>query len=285
MTDAPLISLVIPTRNSALLLPGALASISAQTFRDFEVVITDGASADTTQAVARQHAAALPSLTLDSRPDSGVYDAINRGVRMAHGRWFLVLGSDDRLHAPDTLAVAARHLADAGDAQMVHGDVQMMSTNKDGVAPGERFAGPVPLKRLFVTNVCQQAVFYRRELFDALGGFDLRFRLYADWDFNLRAAFRAPVRWIDLIVADYAATGMSASQVDTVFLDELPHRIRRELEARADDPQTWPLQDHLLRCANRFRRKGRGREAIEFIGAYLALLARRLPVRRRPRSP
>lgn len=285
MADTPLISLVIPTRNSAALLPGALASIAAQTFRKFEVVISDGASTDATLTAAEQHASALPALTIESRPDSGVYDAINRGVRRTRGHWFLVLGSDDRLHAPDTLAIAAQHLNAAGEARTVYGDVRMMAVNKDGVAPGGRFAGPVPLKRLFVTNVCQQSVFYRRDLFDALGGFDLRFRLYADWDFNLRAAFHAPTCWIDLIVADYAATGMSATQVDAVFLDQLPHQIRRELEARADDPATWPLQDHLLRCANRFRRRGRGREAFDFTGAYLALLARRLPVRLGLRPP
>jgi glycosyltransferase involved in cell wall biosynthesis len=276
-TAGPLLSLVVPTMNSEALLGAALQSIAGQTWRGFEVIVSDGASNDGTLALARSFADRLPSLHIDSRPDRGVYDAINRGVASSRGAWFLVLGSDDRLHAPDTLARVAGHLQAAGDASMVYGDVRMMAANQTGVPAGGRFAGPMPLQRWFVANVCQQAIFYRRRLFDTLGGFDLRYRLYADWAFNLRAAFIAAPRWVDVIVSDYAATGMSARASDALFVAEMPELIRGEFARRAGQRELWPLQIRLLRDADALRRRGEWARALAFAGTYLRLRVQRLP--------
>jgi glycosyltransferase involved in cell wall biosynthesis len=264
--------------NSASTLGEALRSLAIQTWRDFEVIVSDGASTDATIAIAQRYSAALPQLVVDSRPDTGVYDAINRGVRQARGSWFLVLGGDDRLHSAETLAIVAPHLISDSTTQMVYGDVRMMAVNLCGVPPGGRHAGPMPLRRLFGANLCQQSVFYRRSLFDALGGFDLRYRLYADWHFNLRAAFRTPTRWIDVVVADYAATGMSATTADAAFLGDLPDLIRTELLRSARQRATWPLQYDIVRYARSFRQRGEWKAALVYLGTYLRLLALRIPV-------
>lgn len=275
--DGPLLSIVIPTMNSSAVLGGALQSLAQQTCRDFEVIISDGASTDATQAIAQDLQAGLPHLRIDSQRDSGVYDAINRGVALSRGEWFLVLGSDDRLHASDTLAAVAAQLRAGDGAQLVYGDVRMMAVNKC-VAPGARYAGPLSLKRMFRTNICQQAIFYRRTLFDTLGGFDLRYKLYADWDFNLRAFFRVPVRWIDVVVADYAATGMSATGTDPVFMDALPGKISDELISRIRERDLWPLHYHLLRDANWMRRRGQPKQAWGLLRSYLRLMAMRMAI-------
>jgi glycosyltransferase involved in cell wall biosynthesis len=273
----PLVSVVVPTMNSQDLLGAALESLAAQSWRDFEVIVSDGASRDGTLAVARSFEARLPALQVDSRPDGGVYDAINRGVAGSRGEWFLVLGSDDRLHAPDTLARVAAALQAGGEAPMVYGDVRMMAANQCGVAPGGRFAGPMPLQRWFVANVCQQAIFYRRRLFDQLGGFELRYRLYADWAFNLRAAFIAPPRWVDIVISDYAATGMSASASDALFVAELPELIRAEFARRPGQRELWPAQRRLLRDADALRRRGEWGSALAFLATYLRLKLQQLP--------
>lgn len=270
--DGPLVSIVIPTWNSAAVLADALQSLADQTWRDFEVVLSDGASNDGTVAIARGFADRLPALHIDTRKDSGVYDAINRGVHLARGAWFLILGSDDRIHAADTLAQVATHLAHDDPAQVIYGDVLV----QDGPDRGQRYAGPMPLKKLFARNICQQSIFYRRGLFDVLGGFDARYKLYADWDFNLRAAFIAPTRWIDVVVTDYAATGMSSGATDETYLREQPGLIRAELFRRAQDRSSWPLQDHMLRVANRLRRRGDWAGCFDYIGSYVRLLALRL---------
>jgi glycosyltransferase involved in cell wall biosynthesis len=272
-----MISVVVPTWNSEGALPQALQSLAEQTFRDFEVILSDGASVDGTLAVAERFKTALPQLHVDSRLDTGVYDAINRGVRLSCGTWFLVLGSDDCLHASTTLAAVADHLLAAGPAQMIYGDVRMMAANHSGVPSGGRFAGPLPLQRLFAANMCQQSVFYRRTLFETLGGFDERYRLYADWAFNIRAAFESSTQWIDVVVADYAATGMSANAVDRVFIDDMPELIRAEFMRRPHQRALWPLQRRVKHDANAFRKVGRWGLAFSYFGSYLRLLMQRLP--------
>lgn len=274
MSAAPLISVIVPTFDSAAVLESALQSLAEQTWRDFELVLSDGASRDQTVAMARSFASRLPHLTILSRPDKGVYDAINRGIEASRGQWCLVLGSDDRLHAADTLERAAARLQ-ASAAALVHGDVRMMAANGHRIAPGGRYAGPMPMARLLRANICQQAIFYRRSLFDELGGFDLGYPVLADWEFNLRVAFRFPIEWMDLVVADYAATGLSAQHVDAVAEAAIPELIRRELRLRAADRSLWPLQRVLLRQADGFRRRAQWAAMARHLLSYLQLLALR----------
>jgi glycosyltransferase involved in cell wall biosynthesis len=254
----PLISVVIPTFNSEAVLGAALESLAAQRGRDFEVVLSDGASTDATVPLAQSFAARLPALSVDSRPDQGVYDAINRGIARARGQWVLILGSDDRLHAADTFEIVAPLLR-ASTAALVHGDVRMMAPNPSRTGVGGRYAGPMTLERLVVENLCQQSIFY------------LRFRLHADWEFNLRVALGRPIQWVDVIVADYAATGMSSKQVDAVFAEEMPEMIRRELAARPRDRALWPLHGRLLRQGDALRRRGRWGAALRQWATYVRL--------------
>ncbi len=218
-----LISVILPTFKSAAWMRGALDSLVVQTERDFEVVVSDGASPDTTLAVAESYRACLPSLTLLSRPDRGVYDAINLAIAACRGRWVLVLGSDDKLHAPDTLAQMARTLRTTS-AQLVYGDVRVLGPNAM-VADGARYGGPFTLARLMGQNICHQAIFTRTVLFTQLGVYDLRYELWADWHFAQRAFAQIRTQWVDLVVADYAATGLSSATLDTAFQRTVARRM------------------------------------------------------------
>lgn len=271
----PLVSVVVPTFDCAGTLPATLASLSAQVERDFEVVVSDGGSRDGTVEAARAAASGLPALTVLSRPDRGVYDAINQGIAVARGTWVLVLGGDDRLHASDTLRRATACLR-ASAADIVYGDVRVMSANRMGVPPGGRYAGPMPLARLLRGNICQQAIFYRRELFTRLGPFDIGYPVLADWEFNLRVGLRGKLEWIDLVVADYAGDGISAQRTDPAATLGVPEMVRQELASRGADRSLWPHQRILLRQADVLRRHGHWRAAGRQIATYLHLRWQRL---------
>ncbi len=96
--ELPLFTLFIPTYNRASLLPRALASIEAQTFRDFEVVIVDDGSTDQTRGLIADWRARVDfPVRYHWQPNQGKYAAHNRGVEVARGRFFVLLDSDDRL--------------------------------------------------------------------------------------------------------------------------------------------------------------------------------------------
>lgn len=88
-------SIIIPTYNSSATLGQALNSIIEQSFKDFEILIMDGASSDKTVAIAQK--INDPRISIYSEPDSGVYDAMNKGIARARGEWVYFLGSDDWL--------------------------------------------------------------------------------------------------------------------------------------------------------------------------------------------
>lgn len=239
-TPPPLLSIVLPTYNAAACLAQALQSLADQSERDFEVVVSDGSSRDSTVELAASFKERLPQLTVLSRPDQGIYDAINRALPVARGRWVLVLGADDKLYSRDTLASLKPHLA-CSSAALVYGDVRVIGHNAM-VGDGARYGGPFSLARLLGENICQQAICYRRDVFDRLGGFDLRFRLWADWDFAQRAFVNEPVQWVDLLIAEYAATGMSSGSDDMAFLASRKQRICRLWRRTAWSPAVpWAL--------------------------------------------
>ena len=115
--DAPTFTVFIPTYNRAHLLPRALASIEAQTFRDFEAVIVDDGSTDGTESLVLDWKARVdfPVVYL-KQPNQGKYAAQNAGVAVARGEFFLLLDSDDRL-LPDTLARILRHWESIPEAE------------------------------------------------------------------------------------------------------------------------------------------------------------------------
>lgn len=221
---APMFFIIIPTLNVAAVLPACLDSIARQTCGDFELVLVDGGSTDETLDIANIFAPNLGErLIIHRDTDQGVYDAMNRGVDLATGTWLLFLGADDSLYEADTLARVAAFIGEHEPSDLVYGDVIMRSTNF-------RWGGAFDLDRLlFKRNICHQAIFYRRGLFGTIGPYNLRYRVLADWDFNIRC-FSNPAlvtRYMHVVVASYNEFGgLSNTIVDKEFLKRLPMSTR-----------------------------------------------------------
>jgi glycosyltransferase involved in cell wall biosynthesis len=212
-------SIIVPTLDVAATLHACLDSVARQTCRDFELVLVDGGSTDGTLDIANGFAPSLGSrLVIHCSADQGAYDAMNRGVGLATGAWLLFLGADDTLYEADTLARVATFIGEHEPSDLVYGDVIMRSNSS-------RYGGVFDLDRLqFEQNICHQSVFYRRELFAGIGPYNLRYRVWADWDFNIRC-FSNPAlvtRYMDIVVARYNnTTGVSRRQ-DKEFKKRLP---------------------------------------------------------------
>ncbi len=171
----PLISVIVVCRNPGPRLRDALASVWEQSDVTVDVVVIDGASTDGTPAWLHEQRARIDSLV--SEPDRGVYDAMNKGVRLARGEWILFLGADDCLIDPGVLAEASRTLQDTS-ASVVVGSARY----EDGRR--YRFASTRhAIRRNFVHH---QAALYRRDVFATHGAFDAQLRYQADYDYNLR---------------------------------------------------------------------------------------------------
>lgn len=98
-----MLSIITVVYNGKDLLPGTVESVRKQTWTDIEYLIIDGGSKDGTVDLIKQYAAEMPNLRWISEQDKGLYDAMNKGLRMATGEFVQFLNCGDWLHAPDTV--------------------------------------------------------------------------------------------------------------------------------------------------------------------------------------
>lgn len=178
------ISVVTVCFNSAATIADTLVSIAAQTHPDIEHVVIDGGSKDATVALIRSHGAHVSHLL--SERDDGIYDAMNKGLRLATGEFVGFLNADDMLATPNTMVAIARAAAPAG-VDAICGD--LVYVNKDRPSEVVRYwrCGEFSPARLRYGWMPPHPTLYvRRSRVAELGLFDVRLRIAADYDFILR---------------------------------------------------------------------------------------------------
>lgn len=206
----PQFSIIIPTFNARAKLEATLDSIRAQSFDDLEVLVMDGASNDGT----REFLATQSDVSWHSEPDRGVYDAMNKGIARAKGRYLYFIGAGDTL-LPGALKRTQLHLP-SHDLGFVYGNVRFPD--------GQVFMGPTSPLRLRKINLCHQAIFYGREVFERVGLYDLRYPILSDYAFNLRCFGERAIAKIysGVTVANYEGGGLSTRRDEAFVRDRLP---------------------------------------------------------------
>lgn len=212
--SAPFFSLIVVCRNAGNTLARTLESVASQTEVDRELVVIDGASTDGTPGILASHRHVIT--TLVSEPDSGVYAAMNKGARLARGRWLLFLGADDVLVAPDTLARVHPTLLAAAETDVVAAEAAFDDGRVWRLHP----------RRIYRSFVHHQATFYPRGLLSQQP-YDETLRIQGDYDLNLRLA-KAGVtfRALPLLVSRCASGGLSDGGRWANYREEIAVRHR-----------------------------------------------------------
>jgi glycosyltransferase involved in cell wall biosynthesis len=222
---APLISIVIATRNAAALLPKCLDSIRRQSFRDIEVLIGDGASSDTTVDIVKAYADIVT--VWDSKPDTGPYSARNRMLPLAKGEWIYFLGADDWLPETDAFERIAPHLsAAAPHYRVVYGRVRLIDLRGRLV---EEVGEPWELCKEEIRSrrcLAHQGVMHHRSLFEEHGLFDEAFKMAGDYEILLRELKSADALYVPEFVA---AMGFGGQTTDLEYAYRLLGETRRAL--------------------------------------------------------
>ncbi len=203
----PLFSIITITRNAAKTLPPTLKSLKDQTFKDFEHLLIDGASTDNTIAIARQKG--IPGLRIVSEPDKGLYDAMNKGLTLARGKYVLFLNAGDAFADSDILEAYAK--ATQKNPDIIYADTVIVDANRN-ILGKRHLSAPERLTFESFSKgmlVCHQAFMVRRSLAPA---YDLSYRFSADYDWTVRClALSAPHKCINIhkIAIHYLSDGLT----------------------------------------------------------------------------
>lgn len=243
-------SVIIPCYNALEGLKRTIESVRTQNCDLWECLIVDGASTDGTAAWLMKQRD--PFIHWISEADGGVYDAMNKGIKMAKGEFLIFLGAGDAL-LPGALSSAADfiHKLPTKLLRFVYGNVRWID---EGGRIGE---GEFTAKRLCRRNICHQAIFYEKGIFDRWGGYEQKYPIYADWAFNLRCFGDERIArfYWDKAVADFIGGGLSARQTDYAFAVDHISLIRERIGFLAAS-RVW--MSHLLgRICRRIRRVGK----------------------------
>lgn len=183
----PLFSIITVTWNAASVIAPTLRSVERQTSTDFEMLIVDGASTDDTLSLVR--GASIASMRVFSEPDNGLYDAMNKGISRARGRYLIFLNAGDAF-ADDTV-LARLAVLTADNPGVIYGQTQLVDAQRNVVGKRHLTAPKRLTADSFLRGmvVCHQAFVVRRDLAPQ---YDLRYRLSADYDWCIKVLEQSP---------------------------------------------------------------------------------------------
>ena len=179
------ITLITSTYNSAKTLVSTFESILRQNYEDYEYIIVDGSSKDGTVDIIREWEPRFNGrMRWISERDKGLYDALNKGIKMATGEVIGILNSDDFFTSDDILSTVAKEIE---DYDAIYGDVHFVKP--DDLKKCVRYyssAGFKPWKMRFGYMPAHPSFYARREVFEKYGFYSLDYKIAADYDMMVR---------------------------------------------------------------------------------------------------
>ena len=217
--QSPKVTVVTVTYNNAEGLARTLPSVLAQSYPNLEYIVVDGGSTDASLALIQSHAGRIAHWV--SEADGGVYDGMNKGVKLASGDWIIFMNAGDTFQNQDT--VTEMFQAPADDADILYGGM-LRFYEKEGVTravPGR------PVSVLPLQMPCShQSLFARRTLLERFP-FSTDFSIVADHEFVLRAQLAGlRFRQVDRAIGVFA-TGGKSDQQRAGALDQLTRMLAR----------------------------------------------------------
>lgn len=217
-------SIITCTYNASEVLQRTLDSVMSQTWGQIEHIIVDGASKDSTMAMAeayRRRSAEEETehdIIIKSEPDRGLYDAMNKGLQLATGDYVVFLNAGDVLPTDETLENISNDVNERSDGRLpavLYGDTNIVDNNGELLRP-RRLVPPDDLSwRSFRHGmlVCHQAFYVRTDIAKA-EPYNLKYRFSADVDWCIRVMKRAekeglPLLRLPEVVVNYLDGGMT----------------------------------------------------------------------------
>lgn len=220
------ISIITVCYNSEETLEDTINSVAGQTYNDIEYIIVDGNSKDNTLKIVEKYPDVVTRWI--SEPDKGLYDAMNKGIKMASGDIIGILNSDDTFYSNTVLEeIAAFHTMNSIDAS-VGNIIQHKEDGKIVRVYSSKYWTPEKLKIGFMSP--HPSIFFKRELFDSFGNYKLGFTIGADYELITRFFLKHNISWkysgittTAMLVGGLSSSGRSSYNLITKEIQKALH--------------------------------------------------------------
>lgn len=268
------LSIITINRNNAAGLEKTMQSVAAQTYKEFEYIIVDGASTDGGVEVIKSFESKFGHLKWVSEPDSGIYNAMNKGIRMASGDYIQILNSGDSLAKEDVTERMLSALGETGAPSVLYGN--MVKCFPDGYRMVDKsFAGQeITMLGMYTGTLNHDPAYIRRDLFDKYGYYDESLKIVSDWKWYLQAIILGDEKpkYVDMDVTLFDMTGISetSKELDQTerkqVLEQLfPEAVLKDYERYAFSieqinrlqrhPWSYKMMSFLERCLFKLEKK------------------------------
>lgn len=199
------ISIIIATYNAEAYLSIALESVKRQSFDNWECIVVDGLSTDNTMDIIEKYERSDNRIRHISERDKGIYDAFNKGWRLAKGTWVYYLGADDTIE-PEAFKSLFELIKT--DDDIVYGNVTYKHENE--LVYKKSVVNPDSVRCSL--NCSHQGFIMKREAIENMNGFSENYFICADYDLILRAYMSGyTMRYYDVDISIFDAGGVSSS--------------------------------------------------------------------------
>jgi len=206
------LSIITINRNNAAGLEKTMKSVFSQNRSDFEYLVIDGASTDDSVSVIKRYAELFGNrLKWISEQDKGIYDAMNKGVKMASGTYLEFLNSGDSLVAEDVVGKMYDFLNSEGNPSILYGNM-LKDMPGGSILRDKCFAGQnISFLGFYIGTLNHSPAYIRKDLFNRYGLYDDSLRIVSDWKWYLQAIIlgnEKPV-YVDVDVTLFDMNGIS----------------------------------------------------------------------------
>ncbi|MEB3213406.1 MAG: glycosyltransferase family 2 protein [Leptolyngbyaceae bacterium] len=211
------ISVITVCRNAEATIEQTIQGVISQTYPHIEYIVIDGASSDRTLDLIKRYSDHIT--TLISEPDEGVYQAMNKGIRLAKGDWLYFANADDYLFGAEAIADVAAFIAENPDCDFVYGDHETRfpwgkRSTYSPASPDNALEQLISLGNCFI----QPASFFKAHLFEKIGLFNESYRIASDYEWFCQMLSKPDIqiRYFPRIIVSYFQGGLS-SDIPSLF--------------------------------------------------------------------